>query len=73
MKVKELVKLLKEMDQEATVISKEYQGWSHSIHEAKHVVQFKEKETVTFFENHSSVSSVCPKTGMAKRSVVYIN
>ena len=73
MKVKDLIKKLKQFDQEAEVVSKEYQGWAHAIHAVEDVCAFSQGEFCDFYENHSSTEVVCKKTGKVKTNIVYIN
>ncbi len=73
MKVKELIKLLKKMDQEAYVVSQEYTGCHHTIHDIQTVIEHAENETVTRWDGSTTSNTIESKTGRCKRPVVYIN
>lgn len=72
MKVKELIKLLEQEDQEAEAVSQEYTGGCHAIHDID-VVQFCEKGTQVHGWDLQSDTNSVNKEGKCKRNVVYIN
>ena len=72
MKVKDLIKELMQMDQEASVVSQEYTGGDHSIHDIGEVIPHSKGDLIAGWDN-SSHSDVVDEQGKCKRSVVYIN
>lgn len=72
MKVKDLIAKLKSMPQEATVVSQEYTGCNHTIHEITQIIEHKESDIIKNWDNSTNTSSV-DKSGKCTRSVVYIN
>lgn len=72
MKVKELIKKLKDMDPEANVVSQEYTGCNHTIHDVDQVTFIDVNGKVPGWDDSSNSKAVNDK-GFCKTKVVYIN
>ena len=72
MKVKELIKKLQELDQEAHVVSREYTGGYHSIHDVIIIEQQNKDNRIDYWDGDSD-SDFVDSLGICKENVVYIN
>lgn len=72
MKVKDLIEILKKIDQDAEIVSKEYTGCNHSIHDVESIV-FCEKGSRVQGWDDSSHSDNVDKKGKCLKNVVFIN
>lgn len=72
MKVKDLIKKLEQMDPEANVVSQEYTGCYHTIHDVEEIQQFEIKSKICKWDG-SSNSKAIDKNGFCKTKVVYLN
>lgn len=71
MKVKDLIKLLKKIDQESIVVSQDYIGCCHFLNEIK--VNFIPKgSNMNFCSGHTNIK-LLSKAGLTKIPLVFIN
>lgn len=73
MKVKDLIEKLKKLDQEAIVVSQEYDGGCHTIHDIAKIIEHNEGQQIYRWDLSSASDSVDDETGMCITKVVYIN
>ena len=72
MKVRELIKKLKEMDPEANVVSREYNGSRHAMHDVNHIEFVDVNSKIPDWDDSSNSKAVNDR-GFCKTKVVYIN
>lgn len=73
MKVKELIEKLQKMDGEASVVSQEYTGCCHTVHDIETIVFCPKGSKVVNWDRDSGSDAIHHDNGICKKNVVYIN